>query len=211
MNAYTQFGAFSRFAPRVDPIENEDGTASEQVRVAQDPYNLFYYWSNARGVLIAPPNRMKSDFGSIPKTIQRVPRLDRMTFLPSYISHDDLYWFKYCIKPAFVAGVDEHGMIQLTPAQMSCLIAGVMEQDDNLRISIYMNEYSIVPVKRLWSDGTLNEMMCVQTRGDATWERKVVQTGLFIGGGIPWWLHERRKANKSDNYGDPNNYEAVTV
>ena len=193
-------GAFSRFSCRTDHIELEDGTCSERVSVVQDPASIFFYWSNVRGILVCPPNGMHTDFGSIPKALQRIHGLDRMTFAPSYINHDCLYWFRYALKPRMCIEMqyDNSGLIRLTVAQRACLSEGVFEPNDNMRIALYMEEFFVVPVTRLWCDGLLNEMMYVQTRGDAVWERPVVQTGLFLGGWVPWWLHARRKAGSDD-------------
>ena len=193
-------GAFSRFACQVEPIELPDGICSERVSVIQDRANPFFYWSNTRGVLVCPPHGMHTDFGSIPKSIQRIPHLDRMTFAPSYILHDCLYWFRYALKPRICVELepDDSGMIHLTGAKWACLLEGIFEPNDNIRMALYMDEFHIVPVTRLWCDVLLNEMMYVQTHGDAAWERPVVQTGLFLGGWVPWWLHARRKAGGDD-------------
>lgn len=202
-------GAFSRFSPRCDPIELPNGKFSERWTVTQKYDDPFFYWSNKRGVIIPPNNGMKTDFGSIPKPLQAIHGLDRMTFLPSYVCHDFLYWYRYALKPRLCVEVDDAGMIRLTPAQKDCLLDGIFEPNDNTRIWVYGAEFSVVPVGRLWSDGTLNEMMFVQSHGDAAWERPVVQSGLFVGGWVPWWLKNIRFNNPSSN--DPQNHEIVTA
>lgn len=186
-------GAFSRFSPPCDPVELSSGLASERWMIRQEIRNPFWYWSNSCGCIILPPNGMKTDFGSIPKLIQRVPHLDRMTFLPSYICHDDLYWFRYVLIPRFQFYLNDDGMIVLLPSQRDCLLDGIFEPDDEVRKSVYNQHFYIEPIGRMFADAMLSDMMTVQSHGDAAWERKVVRSGLFLGGWVPWGIKTLRQ------------------
>lgn len=188
-------GAFSRFCPKCEAIELPNGLADERWMVTQDVHNPFWYWSNRMGCLIPPPNGMKTDFGSIPKAIQRIPHLDRMTFGPSYICHDDLYWFRYVLIPRFPFYLNDEGMIVLLEEQRGCLMDGIFEPDDEVRKSIYNRCFYLEDIGRMYADAMLSDMMTVQSHGDAAWERKVVRTGLFLGGWVPWGIKTLRQKN----------------
>lgn len=183
---YTDLGFFSVPAPRVDPVIEPNGECHGFFRVDQDPARVFFYASHRLGVVLAPNHRMITDFGSIPRVLQGLPRLDRTTYLPSYIGHDFLYWFRYVLR------LPPEG---LDPWRLSVLHRGVFELDDDARVTIYEEAFEVVPCGRLYCDGLLSEMMTVQTYGDARWQRKVVRSGLFVGGWAAWLGKQRRKGS----------------